>query len=317
MTDAPLVLPLSELRRKDGDKVGGKNASLGEMISGLREAGIRVPGGFATTAGAYWQFIEANGLREKISDRLGKLKDDRSNLDAVGKAIRELIVKSDFPGPLTEAITRAYQDMAARLEREDPDVAVRSSATAEDLPEASFAGQLETFLNVRGARQLLDAVKRCFASLFTDRAIVYRENHGFDHMKIALSVGVQRMVRSDCAGSGVMFSIDTETGFPRSVLINAAWGLGETVVQGMVDPDEYQVFKPLLGEPSRRPIVEKVLGAKATKMIYASEGRSTSKIVDTSEEERSSFVLTDDEILQLGRWAVRIEAHYGQPMDME
>ena len=317
MTDAPLVLSLSDLGRKDGDKVGGKNASLGEMISGLREAGIRVPGGFATTASAYWQFIDANGLREKIPDRLGKLKDDRSNLGAVGKGIRELIVKSDFPGPLIEAITRAYQDMAARLEREDPDVAVRSSATAEDLPEASFAGQLETFLNVRGTRQLLDAVKRCFASLFTDRAIIYRENHGFDHMKIALSVGVQRMVRSDRAGSGVMFSIDTETGFPRSVLINAAWGLGETVVQGMVDPDEYQVFKPLLGDPSRRPIVEKALGAKARKMIYASEGRSTSRIVDTSEEERSSFVLTDDEILQLGRWATRIEAHYGQPMDME
>jgi len=317
MTDAPLVLWLSELGRKDGDKVGGKNASLGEMISSLREAGIRVPGGFATTATAYWQFIDANGLREKISDQLGRLENDRSNLGVVGKAIRKLIASGDFPAPLAEAITRAYQDMAARLEREDPDVAVRSSATAEDLPEASFAGQLETFLNIRGEAQLLDAVKRCFASLFTDRAIVYRENHGFDHMKVALSVGVQQMVRSDLAGSGVMFSIDTETGFPRSVLINAAWGLGETVVQGMVDPDEYQVFKPLLGDPSRRPIVEKVLGAKARKMIYASRSRSTSEIVDTSDEERSSFVLTDDEILQLGRWAVAIEAHYGQPMDME
>jgi pyruvate,water dikinase len=207
--------------------------------------------------------------------------------------------------------------MAARLEREDPDVAVRSSATAEDLPEASFAGQLETFLNIRGGEQLLDAVKRCFASLFTDRAIAYRENHGFDHMKVALSVGVQQMVRADLAGSGVMFSIDTETGFPKSVLINAAWGLGETVVQGMVDPDEYQVFKPLLDEPSRRPIVEKALGAKARKMIYASAGESPAKLVDASEEERASFVLNDDEILQLGRWAAAIEAHYGQPMDME
>jgi pyruvate,water dikinase len=317
MTDAPLVLWLSDIGRKDGDKVGGKNASLGEMIRSLREAGIRVPGGFATTATAYWLFIDANGLREKIADQLGKLKDDRSNLDAVGKAIRKLILSGRFPGPLAEAIRRAYQELAARLEREDPDVAVRSSATAEDLPEASFAGQLETFLNIRGEEQLLDAVKRCFASLFTDRAIVYRENHGFDHMKVALSVGVQQMVRSDLAGSGVMFSIDTETGFPRSVLINAAWGLGETVVQGMVDPDEYQVFKPLLGDPSRRPIVEKVLGAKARKMVYASEGASTSKLVDTSEDERSSFVLDDGEILQLGRWAVAIEAHYGQPMDME
>ena len=317
MTDATLILWLTELGRKDGDKVGGKNASLGEMISRLREAGIRVPGGFATTATAYWQFIDANALREKISDQLGKLEDDRSNLGAVGKAIRELIVGGEFPGPLAEAIARAYQDLAARLEREDPDVAVRSSATAEDLPEASFAGQLETFLNIRGEQQLLDAVKRCFASLFTDRAIVYRENHGFDHMKVALSVGVQQMVRSDLAGSGVMFSIDTETGFPRSVLINAAWGLGETVVQGMVDPDEYQVFKPLLGDPSRRPIVEKALGAKARKMIYAKKSSSTSEIVETSEEERASFVLNDDEILQLGRWAVAIEAHYGQPMDME
>jgi pyruvate,water dikinase len=269
MTDMPLIIWLSDLGRKDADKVGGKNASLGEMISSLGEAGIRVRGGFATTATAYWQFIDANGLREKISEQLGRLKDDRSNLDAIGKAIRKLIVSGNFPRPLADAITSAYQELAARLEREDPDVAVRSSATAEDLPEASFAGQLESFLNVRGEARLLYAVKRCFASLFTDREIVYRENHGFDHMKVALSVGVQQMVRADLAGSGVMFSIDPETGFPRSVLINAAWGLGETVVQGMVDPDEYQMFKPLLGDPSRSPIVEKVLGAKARKMIYA------------------------------------------------
>jgi pyruvate,water dikinase len=317
MTDAPLVLWLSDLSRKDGDQVGGKNASLGEMIRNLREAGIRVPDGFATSAAAYWQFIDANDLREKLADELGRLEDDYRNVDAVGKAIRELIMGGEFPQPLADAIARAYQDMAARLEREDPAVAVRSSATAEDLPEASFAGQLETFLNIRGQEQLLGAVKRCFASLFTDRAIVYRENHGFDHLKIALSVGVQRMVRSDLAGSGVMFSIDTETGFPKSALINAAWGLGETVVQGMVDPDEYQVFKPLLGEPARRPIVEKLLGAKARKMIVADERNSPTRLVDTTEEERFSFVLNDDEILQLGRWAARIEAHYGQPMDME
>jgi pyruvate, water dikinase len=316
MTDVPLVLWLSDVSRQDGDKVGGKNASLGEMISSLREAGIRVPAGFATTATAYWEFIDANELREKISNQLGKLKDDRSNLDAVGKATRKLIVSGDVPAPLSEAITRAYQDIAAGLEREDPDVAVRSSATAEDLPEASFAGQLETLLNIRGDAALLDAVKRCFASLFTDRAIAYRENHGFDHMKVALSVGVQQMVRSDLAGAGIMFSIDTETGFPRSVLINAVWGLGETAVQGMVDPDEYQVFKPLLADPSLIPIVEKASGAKARKMIYGKEREGT-LLVDSSEEERSSFVLNDGEILELARWACAIEAHYGQPMDME
>jgi pyruvate, water dikinase len=287
------------------------------MIRSLRAGGIRVPDGFATTAAAYWQFIDDNDLREKIAQQLTKLKDDRSNLDGIGKAIRKLIVRGDFPGPLAERIARAYRDLAARLERADPDVAVRSSATAEDLPEASFAGQLETFLNIRGEKQLLDAVRRCFASLFTDRAIAYRENHGFDHMKVALSVGVQQMVRADLAGAGMMFSIDTETGFPRSVLINAAWGLGETIVQGMVDPDEYQVFKPLLGDPARRPIIEKALGVKAQKMVYARGGGSPSKLVDTSEAERSSFVLADDEILQLGRWAAAIEAHYGQPMDME
>ena len=317
MTDMPLIVWLSDLGRKDGDKVGGKNASLGEMIRSLRGGGIRVPGGFATTAAAYWQFINGNGLREKIPQQLGRLKDDRRNLEGIGKAIRKLILSGDFPDPLAEQIARAYQDLAAGLERADPDVAVRSSATAEDLPEASFAGQLETFLNIRGEKQLLDAVRRCFASLFTDRAIAYRDNHGFDHMKVALSVGVQQMVRADLAGAGVMFSIDTETGFPRSVLINAAWGLGETVVQGMVDPDEYQVFKPLLGDPTRRPIVEKVLGAKARKMVYASGSGSPSKLVDASEAERSAFVLADDEILQLARWAAAIEAHYGQPMDME
>ncbi|MEX2382178.1 MAG: phosphoenolpyruvate synthase, partial [Opitutales bacterium] len=196
-------------------------------------------------------------------------------------------------------------------------VAVRSSATAEDLPEASFAGQLESFLNVRGDKALLEACKKCFASLFTDRAIVYRENHGFDHMKVALSVGIQEMVRSDRAGSGVMFSIDTESGFPGTVLIDCAWGLGETVVQGMVEPDEYLVFKPLLENSALKPILGKTLGSKAKKMIYASGAGATSKLVDTSMKERASFVLNDEEVLQLARWACAIEAHYGQPMDME
>jgi pyruvate, water dikinase len=317
MTDAPLVLWLSDLGRKDGGIVGGKNASLGEMIGKLREAGISVPGGFATTASAYWSFLEANELKDRLTDELDQLKDDGSNLATVGKAVRKMILEAELPAPLAEAITRSYHEMASRGGRKLASLAVRSSATAEDLPEASFAGQLETFLNVHGDRALLEACKKCYASLFTDRAIAYRRNNGFDHMKVALSVGVQDMVRADKAGSGVMFSIDTETGFPRSVLINAAWGLGETVVQGMVDPDEYHVFKPLLGQPSLTPIIEKTLGGKAKKMVYARGGNGTAKLVDTPKRERTSFVLSDDEVLQLARWACAIEAHYGQPMDME
>ena len=317
MAEAPLVLWLGDLDRRASDRVGGKNASLGEMIMNLRRTGIRVPGGFATTATAYWQFVEANGIEERLREQLGKLKDDRSNLAPVGKAIRKLFTDGEIPPPLESAIVRAYEEMASASGRRTLDVAVRSSATAEDLPEASFAGQLETFLNIRGKDALLDACRRCFASLFTDRAIAYRENHGFDHMKVALSVGVQEMVRADKAGSGVMFSIDTETGFPQSVLITAALGLGETVVQGMVDPDEYHVFKPLLEDASLRPIVGKSLGRKAQKMVYASEGDHTAKLVETSRKEREAFVLEDDEVLTLARWAAAIEAHYGQPMDME
>jgi pyruvate, water dikinase len=315
--ETALIRWFHDLDRSNIDIVGGKNASLGEMIGKLRESGIRVPGGFATTADAYWEFLEANRLTDRLTDRLGTLKEDGSNLAAVGRAIRKMILEADLPPALAEAITRGYHEIAARDERRQTSVAVRSSATAEDLPEASFAGQLESFLNVRGDTALLDACKRCFASLFTDRAIVYRENHGFDHMKVALSVGVQEMVRSDKAGSGVMFSIDTETGFPRTVLIDCAWGLGETVVQGMVEPDEYLVFKPLLEDPSLKPIIAKTLGAKAKKMVYARGGNATSKLVDTTRKERASFVLSDDEVLQLARWACAIESHYGQPMDME
>lgn len=313
--DEPLVCRLSEIGRSDGGRVGGKNASLGEMIGALRGRGIAVPEGFATTAAAYWRFVEANGLGPKIADQIGRLKPDRSNLRQVGQAIRKLIEGGRFSPELAQAITRHYAELGERSGEKDPGVAVRSSATAEDLPEASFAGQLETFLNVRGAQALLEACKRCFASLFTDRAIAYREDRGFDHLEIALSVGVQRMVRADLAGSGVMFSIDTETGFPRTVLINANWGLGETVVQGMVDPDEYHVFKTLLEVEGLMPIVEKRPGGKARKMVYASKG--SSELVDTTEEERAGFVLSDEEILVLARWACAIEAHYGQPMDME
>ncbi|MGF1607489.1 MAG: phosphoenolpyruvate synthase [Rhodothalassiaceae bacterium] len=307
-----LVVALADLRRRDGARVGGKNSSLGEMIGQLAEKGIRVPGGFATTAAAYWTFLDANDLRGPLTEVIGQLTKDLSNLHSVGERVRGLILQATIPEALARAIEQAYDAMAAD---EPARVAVRSSATAEDLPEASFAGQLETFLNIIGRDALMDAVKRCYASLFTDRAIAYRENHGFHHMQVALSVGVQRMVRSDLASSGVMFSIDTETGFPRSVLITGAWGLGETVVQGQVDPDEFQVFKPLLDQDGLVPITEKALGAKREKMIYADQGSTA--LVDTSDEERRRFTLSDEEILVLARWAVAIEQHYGQPMDME
>ena len=316
MSSGPLILWFSDVRRRDVGTVGGKNASLGEMIGQLKGAGIRVPSGFATTAEAYWDFIAANELEDRIGGKLASLEDDLGNLARVGASVRKMVLEAEFPPALNDAIACGYGQMTQDLGRE-PDVAVRSSATAEDLPEASFAGQLETFLNVRGEAQLLDACKRCFASLFTDRAISYRENHGFGHLDVALSVGVQRMVRSDLAGSGVMFSIDTETGFPGIVLIDAGWGLGETVVQGMIDPDEYYVFKPLLDRDDLRPIVHKALGTKARKMIYGEGEEDRAKLVDTPREERAAYVLTDKEVLQLASWAVAIENHYGQPMDME
>lgn len=311
-----LVLPLSQLTRGEGAKVGGKNSSLGEMIGNLAAQGVRVPGGFATTADAYWHYVRTNGLDEPIRAAITSLADDLSNLHVVGDAVRGLLLDARFPPDLEAAILAAYEEMS--LDGKRPKVAVRSSATAEDLPEASFAGQLETFLNIEGKNALLDACRRCYASLFTDRAIAYRENHGFDHLKVALSVGVQRMVRSDIASSGVMFSIDTETGFERSVLITGAWGLGETVVQGLVEPDEYQVFKPFLDRDGLVPIIGKTRGAKSRKMIFSKPGsRSPTEIVDTSGEERRHFTLADDEVMRLARWAALIERHYGQPMDME
>ena len=312
-----LVRWLSELNRGDIAIVGGKNASLGEMITTLGSEGIRVPGGFATTAQAYWNLLENNELMPRMAKKLGELSDDASNLHSIGEAVRSLVRAADFPQQLSEAITGAYHAMSARCGHEVTSLAVRSSATAEDLPEASFAGQLETFLNVRGDLELLDACKRCYASLFTDRAIMYRRAHGFDHMKVALSIGVQEMVRADLAGAGVMFSIDTETGFPKTALITAAWGLGETIVQGMVEPDEYQVFKPLLRNHALKPIVEKARGAKVQKMVYANDGATRSALVATSAQERDAFVLSDDEVLQLARWACVIEEHYACPMDIE
>jgi pyruvate,water dikinase len=306
-----------DIGAKDVESVGGKNASLGEMVRNLGLYGIKVPPGFAITADGYRHVIAANNLEPLIVSRLAELKGGLASVAEVGSAIRPAMLKAEWPKDLAEAICQAYRDLSQRLGVDEADVAVRSSATAEDLPNASFAGQQETFLNVRGEAALLNGCQRCFASLFTDRAISYREAKGFDHLKVALSIGVQQMVRSDLAGAGVMFSIDTETGFDRVVLINAAWGLGENVVQGTVDPDEYQVFKPLLADAALRPIVHKQRGGKTLKMIYAQEGEQSTRNVPTSLAERSAIVLTDREILKLARSACAIERHYGRPMDIE
>lgn len=315
VTEAPVVW-FEKLRRIDVAKVGGKNSSLGEMIQTLGQRGVDVPAGFATTADAYWNYVDENGIRDAMAALIADWTTGKASLAETGAAVRKLFLRGDWPKETADAIIAAYRELSERAGRTDASVAVRSSATAEDLPDASFAGQQETFLNVAGERALLDACRRCFASLFTDRAISYRQAKGFDHMKVALSIGVQQMVRSDIGGSGVMFSIDTETGFDKVVLINAAWGLGENVVQGAVNPDEYQVFKPLLDQPSLRPIIAKKKGAKAIKMIYGNADQPT-RNVPTSRAEREAFVLADEEILTLARWAATIEQHYGCAMDME
>jgi pyruvate,water dikinase len=302
--------------------VGGKNASLGEMIRELAEQGVKVPNGFATTAFAYRYFLEESGLDAKISQILADLDTgDIENLRQRGREIRQALLSADFPPGLEDAIGQAYQRLSAR--RGHPiDVAVRSSATAEDLPDASFAGQQETYLNVQGAEALLHACRRCFASLFTDRAISYRVDKGFDHSKVALSIGIQEMVRSDVGAAGVMFSLDTESGFRDAVLINAAYGLGENVVQGAVNPDEYYVFKPTLRD-GFRPILKKALGSKEFKMVYDLGGGKLTKNVPVPVDDRQRFVLEDDDILTLTRWACLIEDHYSAkkgapaPMDME
>ena len=317
MSNSTLVRWFKDLSVRDVPIVGGKNASLGEMTGVLAERGVRVPDGFATTADAYRLFLKHNALEAPIARLLAERTQGRETLEGTGRAIRALIRGANLPDEMVSAIRDAYQTLSLQHHVPALAVAVRSSATAEDLPEASFAGQQETFLNVSGEARLLEAVRSCFASLFTDRAIVYRENHGFDHLSIALSVGVQKMVRADLASSGVMFSIDTDTGFPRTVTIDAAWGLGESVVQGTVDPDEYRVFKPLLNRADLVPIVEKRLGRKQRKLVYTDALDASTVTLDTTPDERNRFVLTDDEILQLARWACAIEAHYQRPMDME
>ncbi|MDP2496758.1 MAG: phosphoenolpyruvate synthase [Candidatus Palauibacterales bacterium] len=309
--------PFSELRSEDVPLVGGKNASLGEMVRELSAEGVRVPDGFATTADAYRAFIEHNDLEPRLRELLdARERGDRSLAEA-GGAIREAIRGGEMPEELADAIRDGYRRLSEEAGREELDVAVRSSATAEDLPEASFAGQLESYLNVCGEEELLETCRRCFASLFTDRAISYREEQGFDHMEIALSVGVQRMVRADRAGSGVLFTLDTDTGFPDVVLINAAWGLGENVVQGTVNPDQYSVFTPFLDRDGVVPIIEKTRGDKEKKMVYADGEEGPTRNVETTEEERLAHVLDDDEIQRLARWGDAIERHYGRPMDVE
>ncbi|ASY65794.1 Phosphoenolpyruvate synthase (plasmid) [Sinorhizobium sojae CCBAU 05684] len=310
------VIWFENVQRHDIARVGGKNASLGEMIAALSSSGIEVPNGFATTAVAYWRFIDANGLRAPIGALLRKWESGKTSLAETGAAIRKIILGGRWPTDVEEEIITAYRSLSRMLDVGEASVAVRSSATAEDLPTASFAGQQESFLNVVGEGALMDACRRCYASLFTDRAISYRKANAFDHMKVALSVGVQQMVRSDLGGAGVMFSIETETGFDKVVLINAAWGLGEYVVKGVVDPDEYRAFKPLLADSACAPIIQKRLGTKTSKLIYGDSGAPT-RGVPTSAEEQASLVLSDAEILTLARWAVALEEHYGCPMDIE
>lgn len=311
-----LILWFEDIGLKDIPVVGGKNASLGEMLKNLKPKGINIPDGFAVTAEAYKYFIKYNNLLEPIKKILLDLdKSNVSDLKRRGKQIRNLILKGNFPKDLSEEIIRAYSEMEKKY-GDDVDVAVRSSATAEDLPDASFAGQQETYLNIKGAKNVVEAVKKCFASLFTDRAISYRIDKGFDHFSVYLSAAVQKMVRSDKASSGVMFTLDTESGFTNVVYITGAWGLGEYVVQGIVNPDEFYVFKPTLKE-GYRAILLKRLGAKQQKLIYGSDPDKPTIGIRTKPEERQRFVLSDDEILQLARWAVLIEEHYGKPMDIE
>jgi pyruvate,water dikinase len=315
-----LVVPFEQLRMTDVEVVGGKNASLGEMISQLSHAGVRVPGGFATTAHAFREFLREGGLEQRINDTLVKLDvDDVRALAETGARIRQWVLDTPFPAALEQAIREQF----ARLTEGHPETsfAVRSSATAEDLPDASFAGQQETFLNVHGIEDVLHRVKEVFASLYNDRAISYRVHKGFAHADVALSAGVQRMVRSDLGASGVLFTIDTESGFADVVFITSSYGLGEMVVQGAVNPDEFYVHKPML-KAGKFPVIRRVLGSKLQRMEFAPRsGQATGgklvRVIDTPPEQRNRYSLTDAEVIELARYAVVIEQHYGRPMDIE
>lgn len=322
MNETRFIIWFDELRLGDIPQVGGKNASLGEMRKELAPKGVNIPNGFAVTAHAYRYLLDSAGLTEKIKDVLEDL--DTHDLQALsdkGAKIRSMIYNAAMPEDLKTAIIDAYHKLCKEYGK-NTDVAVRSSATAEDLPNASFAGQQETYLNIRGPEALIDACKKCFASLFTDRAISYRVDKGFDHMDVALSIGVQKMCRSDLASSGVIFSIDTESGFKEVVLITGSYGLGETVVQGTVNPDEFYVFKPTLRR-GFRPILQKKLGSKEIKMVYARGKSESTKVVPVPRKDREKFCISDDEILKLAEWAMVIEDHYSEqagyfkPMDIE
>lgn len=312
-----LTLWFKETSIKDVPLVGGKNASLGEMIRALLKKGINVPDGFAVTAGAYFNFLRENKLEGEIKRTLKGINIyNIKDVQKRGKKVRSLILKGKLSDDLKKEIIQKYRLLSKKYKEKKADVAVRSSATAEDLPQASFAGQQETFLNITGERQILEAVKKCFASLFTDRAIVYREEMRFDHLKIGLSVGIQKMVRSDLGAAGVMFSCDTESGFSDIVLINASFGLGENIVKGRVEPDQYYVFETTL-KKGFKPILEKKLGSKQIKMVYNKNPRQPTKNVKVPQEDREKFVLSDNEILKLAEWSILIEEHYKKAMDTE
>ncbi len=313
-----------EINNRDVNLVGGKNASIGEMFQELVPSGIKVPNGFAITSDAYWYLLEKGGIKAQIVALLEGV--DATELDVLkmrSKQIRDLIFGTPLPADLRDEILQAYKMLSEQYHMREADVAVRSSATAEDLPDASFAGQQDTYLNIKGKTELIHYIKACLASLFTDRAISYRASRGFDHLKVALSVGVQKMVRADKASAGVMFSIDTETGFKDAIFITSSWGLGESVVGGLVNPDEFYVFKPTLAQ-GKEPIIKRQLGDKINKIVYASRGSEhPTKTIPTTPKEQQSFSLSDSDILNLARDAAIIEAHYtkeaGQyrPMDIE
>jgi pyruvate,water dikinase len=324
--DKKFILWFNEIGINDVPLVGGKNASLGEMFQQLQGAGIKVPNGFAITAYAYRYFLKYAGIEDEIKEILSDLNtSDMLNLQRKGREARDIIKHAEFPPDLTQAIYTAYDKLGEEYGMggtDNVDVAIRSSATAEDLPDASFAGQQDTFLNIRGRIGVLDSCRKCFASLFTNRAISYRHDKGFDQFDVSLSIAVQKMVRSDSAYSGVIFSIDTETGFKDTVFITAAYGLGENVVQGVVNPDEYYVFKPTL-KLGKRAIISRKGGDRDIKMVYSMEDDATVKNVPTTLPERHRYVLEEDEILKLAEWACTIEEHYSKeagyfkPMDIE
>ncbi len=305
-----------EVDINDVPTVGGKNASLGEMFQKLTSKGIRVPDGFATTSEAYWHFLQEVDIKDEIFSQLARLDTKEfSNLKAIGASVRKIILDTELPGDIKEAIKEGYDTLSKKYTG-DISLAVRSSATAEDLPNASFTGQQESYLNVKGKEELIDACKRCYASLFTDRAIKYREDNGFDHTKVALSIGIQMMVRSDLAASGVNFTLDPDTGFDQVVLVSSIYGLGENIVQGSINPDDYFVFKPSLKNGVSQPIVSRKLGSKEKTMVYDTSGSGIINL-DTPLEKQEQFVLTDAEVIKLAQWSMIIEDHYKRPMDIE